>query len=147
MKNRLERLPDSLGGLAGLRRLDLESNRLTQLPESLGCMTGLTDLNLRFNQLTSLPESVGSFQEPAQDGLAPARHKPAVPHGLAPRLCGLCALTNLRFLDLRANRLASIPDSLAKLRSLEKLDLRWNRLRTLPAVLSRLRARGCVIYA
>ena len=53
---------------------------------------------------------------------------------------------DLRFLDLRANRLADLPPSLGALPRLEKLDLRWNRLSSRPPWLAGLAARGCVVY-
>jgi hypothetical protein len=47
-------------------------------------------------------------------------------------------------LDLRANRLATLPDELP---DVEKLDLRWNRFSELPPAAQRLQARGCVVLA
>ena len=55
-------------------------------------------------------------------------------------------MSGLRFLDLRANALSTVPDWLAQLPSLENLDLRWNRLTALPAAFRRLEERGCLIY-
>jgi hypothetical protein len=43
----LTALPESLGSLTGLQKLDLHSfSRLTALPESMGSLTGLQKLNL-----------------------------------------------------------------------------------------------------
>ncbi len=42
--------------------------------------------------------------------------------------------------------MSMLPEALAHLPSLEKLDLRWNRLTTLPAAFGRLKKRGCLIY-
>ena len=54
-----------------------------------------------------------------------------------------CAtFTELRLLDLRANRLTSVPDWIAELPRLEKLDLRWNEVYEPPAALVE---RGCVV--
>jgi len=57
----------------------------------------------------------------------------------------LGGLKRLRVLDLRANRLAALPDTLADLPALEKLDLRWNGFYEPPPVAEPLRAQGCVV--
>jgi len=53
---------------------------------------------------------------------------------------------NLRFLDLRANRLISLPNNIEKLTNLEKLDLRWNKVSIIPNWLNQLEQRGCTVY-
>jgi Leucine-rich repeat (LRR) protein len=55
-------------------------------------------------------------------------------------------LKQLRFLDLRANRLSALPESLAELHRLEKLDLRWNQFQTVPFWIDTLKDRGCIVY-
>ena len=52
------------------------------------------------------------------------------------------SLRELRLLDLRANRLTSVPDWIVELPRLEKLDLRWNEVYDPP---SGLIERGCVV--
>jgi Leucine-rich repeat (LRR) protein len=52
----------------------------------------------------------------------------------------------LRFLDLRANQLRQLPAGLAGLPNLEKLDLRWNKLLTVPNWIGTLEERGCLVY-
>jgi hypothetical protein len=48
-------------------------------------------------------------------------------------------------LDLRGNKLRSLPTSLAALPNLEKLDLRWNKLSGDHAWLQDLERRGCLV--
>ena len=55
-------------------------------------------------------------------------------------------LPRLRHLDLRANRLSTLPATLANLKLLEKLDLRWNRFETMPDWLEQLEKNGCIVY-
>ncbi|KAL7587331.1 hypothetical protein Lser_V15G37584 [Lactuca serriola] len=57
------RIPETLGGLANLRDLDLSYNKLTgSIPESLGRLRFLQVLDLSENQLNgSIPESLGKL--------------------------------------------------------------------------------------
>jgi len=94
-------LPDEVGALAALERLDLTGNKMQgRLPESLGRLTSLTHLTLDNNRFFRgpIPASLGN-------------------------------LTRLRFLNLGANGLRGpIPESLGNLTSLISLDLSNNNL-------------------
>ncbi len=112
----LTELPDSIGQLKQLRKLDLghdwqkkeeDKNRLTTLHPSLGQLTQLTELNLSSNQLTTLPPSLGQ-------------------------------LTQLTELNLSNNQLTTLPDSLGQLTQLTELNLSNNQLTTLPEWLGQL---------
>src|SRR5688572_10135937 len=67
----LTELPESIGQLTQLKKLDLgwnyidekQKNQLTALPEALGKLTQLQTLNLSQNQLTDLPESLGQLMQ------------------------------------------------------------------------------------
>ena len=52
------------------------------------------------------------------------------------------SLRELRLLDLRANRLKSVPDWIVELPRLEKLDLRWNEVFDPPSGLIERGLRG-----
>ncbi|MHA1473730.1 MAG: leucine-rich repeat domain-containing protein [Promethearchaeota archaeon] len=53
----LSSLPENIGDLKFLIRLDLNGNKLKSLPESIGNLKLLTNLDISNNKLTSLPES------------------------------------------------------------------------------------------
>ncbi|XP_023768455.2 receptor-like protein EIX1 [Lactuca sativa] len=94
------RIPETLGGLANLRDLDLSYNKLTgSIPESLGRLRFLQVLDLSENQLNgSIPESLGK----------------------------LASLTNL---DLGSNLLdGTIPVSIGQLAKLRTLSIYNNSL-------------------
>ena len=59
--NQLTKLPESIGSLVKLRELYCRNNKLSELPESIGSLTNLHLLNCDNNQLTKLPESIGSL--------------------------------------------------------------------------------------
>ena len=54
-------LPDSIGNLTNLIKLNLYDNRLTTLPDTIGNLTNLTALDLDYNQLTALPDTIGNL--------------------------------------------------------------------------------------
>ncbi|XP_015705986.2 leucine-rich repeat and calponin homology domain-containing protein 4, partial [Coturnix japonica] len=53
--NRLQRLPEAIGGMTALRQLDVSCNELRSLPPSIGRLSSLRDLNVRRNRITALP--------------------------------------------------------------------------------------------
>jgi len=57
----LTTLPESIGKLSSLQKLDLEGNKLTTLPKSISKLTSLQELKLWDNQLSTLPESIGQL--------------------------------------------------------------------------------------
>jgi Leucine-rich repeat (LRR) protein len=58
----------------------------------------------------------------------------------------MSALESLEFLDLRANRLTSLPALVEDLPRLRKLDLRWNKLDARRAWQEEMTRRGCAVY-
>jgi leucine-rich repeat protein SHOC2 len=54
-------LPESIGNLTYLTRLNLGFNHLDRVPESLFKLINLIELNLKSNQLNSLPENIGNL--------------------------------------------------------------------------------------
>lgn len=57
----LDRLPENVGDLRHLKRLDLSRNRLAELPEWLGALAALEELVLRDNRLVELPASLAGL--------------------------------------------------------------------------------------
>lgn len=105
--NNLESLPESIGNLSNLQVLNLFNNSLTSLPNSIGNLTKLQRLILGFNQLTSLPESFGK-------------------------------LSSLKVLELTYNELKSLPESIGQLSNLQKLGLFNTKLTSLPQSIGKL---------
>lgn len=104
--NPLETLPERvIGQLIQLKSIDGSYNNLTTLPESIGSLSKLTTLNLENNQLTALPES-------------------------------LTQLKNLETLNLESNKLTRLPESMGNLSNLRSIQLQNNLLEELPDSLS-----------
>ena len=57
-RNKLEKLPESIGIVTNITRLVLSRNDLTKLPDAIGNLTSLTELNLDRNDLTKLPVGI-----------------------------------------------------------------------------------------
>jgi len=135
----LTELPESIGQLKQLRKLDLghdyrkdekDKNRLTTLPDSLGQLTQLTSLNLSNNQLTALPDSLGQLTQLTDLNLS-NNQLTALPDSLS-------QLTQLTSLNLSSNQLTILPDSLGQLTQLTSLYLSHNQLTALPDSLGQL---------
>ena len=62
-RNRLTRLPKSIGKLKKLKILVLNENELRSLPESFGQLIHLRWLSLYHNRLSALPKSIGRLND------------------------------------------------------------------------------------
>jgi len=123
--NQLDRLPPELGSLAALATLDLSSNRLAELPADMANLSHLEILYCRHNRLTTLP-TLTNCSNLKELHLGNNR----VTGGLtAEQLQHIAAV---RTLDLRENKITSLPDEITCLASLERLDVTNNDLAGLP---------------
>jgi Leucine-rich repeat (LRR) protein len=163
---KLTELPESIGQLTQLRKLDLghrqsysnnkddEKNKLTSLPESLGQLTQLQELIIADNQFTELPESLEKLTQLQKLDLS---HNPL--RVLSESLISLTQLqslflkgitfvefpsnlwklSNLKTLSLFDMQLTSLPPEIAQLIHLERLHLGPNPLTSLPAEIIQLK--------
>lgn len=128
--NQLKSLPAEISQMKRLKHLDCNSNLLETLPPELASMESLELLYLRRNKLRVLPEfpSCKLLKElyvgENQIEVIGAEH--------------LKHLNSLLVLDLRDNKLKSIPDEMTLLQSLERLDLSNNDISGLPYSLGNL---------
>jgi leucine-rich repeat protein SHOC2 len=140
-------IPESIGSLTYLTRLNLQCNALTKLPESLGQLVNLIELNLSGNQLTTLPECLGNLNKLIELNLHgnPLKSLPDslvnLPHLTILKLGGsnlqtlpidIPNLSQLTKLDLSHSQLKNLPDNIDNLQNLTELKLHSNRLNTLP---------------
>ena len=59
--NPLSTLPEAIGQLSQLQKLDLSDNKLSTLPEAIGQLATLQELNLSGNKLSWLPDAIGQL--------------------------------------------------------------------------------------
>ncbi|XP_036610892.1 leucine-rich repeat-containing protein 40 isoform X2 [Trichosurus vulpecula] len=128
--NQMEDLPAEITRMKRLKHLDCTSNCLKTIPSELASMESLELLYLRRNKLRFLPEfpSCLLLKElhvgENQIEMLGAEH--------------LKHLKSIHVLDLRDNKLKSIPDEMTLLQALERLDLSNNDISSLPHTLGNL---------
>uniref|UniRef100_A0A8P4G073 Leucine-rich repeat protein SHOC-2 n=1 Tax=Dicentrarchus labrax TaxID=13489 RepID=A0A8P4G073_DICLA len=143
--NHLNDLPSSLGCLIclqklnlcnnklsclappGMKLLDCSNNQLTDIPASLSEMLAMEQLYLRHNKLCLLPKLP-----------APVLKELYVGNNQIEQLEmeQLACLTAISLLELRDNKIKTLPEEITLLSTLTRLDLTNNDITTLPASLS-----------
>ncbi|CAH8330121.1 unnamed protein product [Eruca vesicaria subsp. sativa] len=129
-ENCIMALPATIGGLLSLTRLDLHSNRIGQLPESIGDLMNLVNLNLSGNQLTSLPSSFSRLINLEELDLS------SNSLSVLPETIG--SLVSLTKLDVETNNIEEIPHSISGCSSLKELRADYNRLKALPEAVGKI---------
>ncbi|XP_023264640.1 leucine-rich repeat-containing protein 40 [Seriola lalandi dorsalis] len=125
--NKLSSLPDSLAQLTNVKMLDCSKNQLTDIPASLSGMLALEQLYLRHNKLRLFPQ----LPAPALKELYVGNNQ--IEHLEAEQLACLAAIS---LLELRDNKIKSLPEQITLLSTLTRLDLTNNDITILPASLS-----------
>ncbi|CAF4313040.1 unnamed protein product [Rotaria magnacalcarata] len=124
-KNRLRALPHEFGALYNLRSLDLSHNQLTQLPESFGDLINLEEIYVNANRLTIFP-CFNQCSRLKEIHMADNQLTEITDNQLT-------ALLTLISLNLRGNKIHTLPDQIALLPNLERLDVTNNDLSDLPS--------------
>lgn len=135
-KNELTKLPNTIEKLTKLKALILDGNKLTELPLTIGNLKNLESLLLGRNQLTFLPNCIGSLT--ALLGLHISQNElTELPYTIG-------NLTLLRELRIRENKLINLPCTIGNLRKLTTLSLEDNKLSTLPDSFYKLKELICL---
>ncbi|NXS49267.1 LRC40 protein, partial [Balaeniceps rex] len=128
--NQLKNLPADISAMKSLRQLDCTKNYLETVPSKLATMASLEQLYLRKNKLRSLPEfpSCKLLKElHAGENQIEILNAESLKH-----------LNSLSVLELRDNKIKSVPDEITLLQKLERLDLTNNDISRLPYTLGNL---------
>jgi hypothetical protein len=119
----LTSLPEEIGTLTRLEKLNLAGNELADLPQALARCTALRTLFFLNNRFTAVPSVVGRL--PALTMLSfKSNRLERIPEDALP--------PSLAWLILTDNALTELPAALGRLPRLRKLMLASNQLRTLP---------------
>uniref|UniRef100_A0A673JL97 Leucine-rich repeat-containing protein 40 n=1 Tax=Sinocyclocheilus rhinocerous TaxID=307959 RepID=A0A673JL97_9TELE len=151
--NHLMDIPESLVNLKNLVKLNLSCNKLKSLPPAISQMKNLIMLDCSQNQLESIPPVLAQMESLEQLYLRhnKLRFLPELPccKTLKELHCGnnqieileadhLKHLSALSFLELRDNKVKSLPEEITLLQGLERLDLTNNDISSLPCGLGTL---------
>lgn len=111
----LWRIPNNIGYLSGLERLELSSCGVDELPCEIGFLKNLKQLYLIGNNLFSLPNEIGELQE--LETIDVTRNQiNELPDSLA-------NLEQLTTLNLYFNPISCLPTEMHRLKKLERLNL------------------------
>lgn len=151
--NHLMDVPESLANLKNLVKLNLSCNKLKSLPPAISEMKNLRMLDCSRNQLESVPPVLAQMESLEQLYLRHNKLKflPKLPSckTLKELHCGnnqiemleadlLKHLSALSYLELRDNKVKSLPEEITLLQGLERLDLTNNDISSLPCGLGTL---------
>ncbi|XP_008170794.2 leucine-rich repeat-containing protein 40 isoform X4 [Chrysemys picta bellii] len=151
--NQLATIPSSFASLTSLVRLNLAHNQLKKLPAEISAMKSLKQLDCTKNQLETVPSELASMASLEQLYLRKNKlqYLPVFPsckllkelHVGENQIEVLSAehlkhLNSLCVLELRDNKLKSLPDEITLLQGLERLDLTNNDISSLPCALGSL---------
>jgi len=152
-ENRVEELPEEIGGLISLSLLIVSSNTLHELPEGIGQLTNLQILKAEQNEIDDITESIGgciSLEElmltdnsieflPSAIGCLKRLTNLNIDRNrlytLPPEIGNCCSIT---LLCARDNQIDKIPKEIGNCRNLAVLDLSGNKLENLPFTVSTL---------
>lgn len=122
-------IPETIGDLVGLQKLNIGSHELAKLPESIGSLVNLKAINVNRNNLRRLPKSIGNLINLVRLDLSNNR--------LLSLPVSFKNLTKLGNLDISNNRLITLPTNFCKLVNLIELNINGNPLDDL-SILQRL---------
>lgn len=117
------------GNLRHLKVLDMHDNDLGELPNELGSMSELTKLNLGKNKFIAFPPALKAL--PKLEELVLNGEKDTF-HDLTNDDIALNSKMVLKTLDLSTHQLSNLPENFIQLQNIENLNLSWNKLSKLP---------------
>ncbi|XP_020144492.1 leucine-rich repeat-containing protein 40 isoform X3 [Microcebus murinus] len=127
--NQLTSLPSAIGELENLQKLNVSHNKLKTLPEEIANLRNLKGLYLQHNELTCISEGFEQLSNLEDLELHVGENQIEML-----RAEHLKHLNSILVLDLRDNKLKSVPDEITLLQSLERLDLSNNDISSISII-------------
>ncbi|MHC5117671.1 MAG: leucine-rich repeat domain-containing protein [Planctomycetota bacterium] len=127
---KIRQIPAEIGRATDLEVLKLNNNELCSLPPEIEDLHRLRRIELLGNHISEFPKVLLSLNRLRSLGLQSNR---------LTRIPDLTALSGLQHLDLCANELEVLPESLGNLSGLEILEVMFNRLTGLPESIGQLK--------
>jgi internalin A len=153
--NRLQRIPNLLGGLSKLQTLILGNNEISSVAEEVRSLQRLEVLDLSNNRLTSFPKALTTLKklrvidasnnkltriEGAEEDLPAVTTLDLSRNELETLPTWIFRTGALRDLFLAGNELQQLSEEIRSAKQLELLDLSYNGLKTLPSQIEYLTA-------
>lgn len=124
-------LPQSIGRLVNLQKLNLHKAGICSLPDTIGKLKNLQELDLSQNPLQILPNSFSDLKKLVRLSLEQTELSQELPEEFG-------NLTGLVVLNLSSSNITGLPESFGNLRELVRLDLNHTRIKRLPCGFGRL---------
>lgn len=118
-------LPEAIGQLTNLLKLELICNELYTLPQSIGSLNKLEELEIRDLYLTELPESIGKLKCLIKLMIIDSYELKVLPDSIG-------QLSSLQELDIYCGGLTKLTESISELSNLQELCILHTELTELP---------------
>lgn len=118
-------LPDSVGELKELEQLVLSGSFIVVLPETFGALESLVVLDLSYSRIEALPNSIGRLKNLRQLSLNSCFQIKRLPETLGD-------LESLVLLNVSSSSVMALPASIGRLKKLERLEMKESRMDRLP---------------
>lgn len=125
-------IPESIGDLRNLKKLNLSNNKIKYLPNSLNSLRNLEELILNSNKFKIISNEFSNLQNLKRLELNYNKLK-SIPNFVF-------ELKNLKILDLSHNKISEIPNSIGKLTKLSTIDLGENLIQKIPNTFTSLKS-------
>jgi hypothetical protein len=126
----LDCLPENIGNLKNLTRLDISDSQLTELPASVTKLSELTFVRLSGSRLASLPEGFGNLENVSSLDLNGNLFSELPPE--------IKSLSGLRVLVFGGNPIAVLPEWIEGFSHLNTLEINQTKIAKLPACITKL---------
>lgn len=129
-------IPSSIGNLSQLKKLHINGTNISRLPDSIGQLEQLEELYLNSNnQLRYFPPNIGTLKVLKKLEIENLYDEYNTTSNTIPVVLPdeIGLLSNLEELSLDSNNLSTLPDSIGQLKKLKELSLDYNNFKEIPS--------------